>query len=149
MGYTQWILVQDADSAFSSVPYPKYSAFHDGKAVLPQVGPREVRLVELIVVLENRVATSVRSIQCRRYPVQPDGVRDRVAADRELALRLNLPSGGPQRGVDSAMARFTKRQLDVEFHWEPTESEAQAIADAVNRRARRALLGRHPIRVLD
>jgi hypothetical protein len=149
MGYTQWVLAQDAEQTFAFVPYRQYSAFHAGHAPLKQVTPGEVRLIEVTLHLESRVATKVRALHFRRFPVLPNGLRDPDAIDRELSLIVSLPCSESRKGTESSAQRFMERQLTAEFRWVPTAAEAQSIADAVNRRARRHLLGSHPIRLLE
>lgn len=149
MGYTQWVLVQDADLAFAFVPYARYSSFHAGATPLPQVRPGEVRLVEIVLYLENRVATKLHSLHYRRFPVLANGIRDPEAINREMSLFVSLPFSDPQTGTESARGRFVQRQLNTEFRWTPTASELQSIAKAVNRRAKRPLMGRSPIQLVE
>jgi hypothetical protein len=149
MGYAQWVFVQRADLEFRSVLYALYSSFHAGTAPLPQFRPGEVRLVEAIVLLENRAAVAVRSMYFRRFPVSADGARDAAAAEREMSLWGSVSPLGSETGLQSATGRFARRQLEAEFAWTPTAPESRSIAEAVNRRARRHILGRAPVRLVD
>jgi hypothetical protein len=56
MGYTQWMLVQQSDLTFQFVAESRYAEFWSGRGTLPQVQPEEVRTVEVILHLEQRVA---------------------------------------------------------------------------------------------
>jgi hypothetical protein len=149
MGYTQWILLQDSDRAFGFLPNRRYSAFHAGNAPLPQVRPGEVRTVEVVLHLEHRCVTDVLRVDHMRFTVLTNGVRDPAAMEWEFSLIAQISPGSPRVGPGSATRRFAERQMAGAFRWTPTASETRAIADTISRRAKRPLLGRRPIRLVE
>lgn len=142
MGYAQWILVQDSARNFRFVSDRGYKSFHAGSAPLPQVSPREVRVVDVLVHLEARIAARVHTLNHRRFAVLDDGVRDPAEMEWEMALCGMIPFTG------SARRRLIERHIAGAFRWVPSADDARAIADAVNRRARWPLLGRTALRLL-
>lgn len=76
MGYTQWILAQHSDLTFRFVADSRYGNFHAARATLPQVEPGEVRIVELVLHLEEHAASEVIFVEYRRFPVLASGRRD-------------------------------------------------------------------------
>lgn len=148
MGYTQWILVQDSDLAFGFVPDRQYGAFHAGNLPLQQVRPGEVRTVEVVLHLENRLVSDVLRVDHMRFPVLANGVRDPAAMEWEMTLVAEILCAGSPTRREPATRRFVAPQGAGSFRWIPTASETKAIADAISRRGKRPLLGGSPIRLI-
>jgi hypothetical protein len=148
MGFTHWIFVQRPDLTFKYVGEVRYVDFRTGKGTLPEVQPGEVRLVEVMLDLDDDLDAWLIHVEYRRYPVREDGHRDPASIKWEFDLIravVGTPSttkpGSPER-------RLATRQMASTFQWTPTPDEARAIGDAVSRKAKRAVLGGNPLRLV-
>ena len=103
----------------------------------------------MLLHLEHRCVTDVLRVDHMRFTVLTNGVRDPAAMEWEFSLIAQISPGSPRVGPGSATRRFAERQMAGAFRWTPTASETGAIADAISRRAKRPLLGRHPIRLVE
>ena len=149
MGFTHWLLVQLPDLTFRFVGGTRYVNFRIGKGTLPQVRPGEVRVVEVMLDLEDDADAEVIHVEYRRFPALASGLRDPASIEWEFDLIravVGMPStaqaGSPER-------RWATRQTANAFRWTPIADEARAIGDAVSRRAKRPLLGGRPLRLID
>jgi len=141
MGHTQWFLVQQPDLTFRFVGESRFGNFRIGRADLPQALPGEVRLVQVILHLEEPPASEVIHIECRRFPVLPSGMRDAASIEWEMTVARDIVGSGAFRQRSAARRRWAKRQQDTVFSWTPTPDERFAIADMVSHRAKQPLLG--------
>ena len=148
MGCTHWILVQLPDLTFQYVGEGRYVDFRTGKGALPEISPGEVRIVEVMLHLEEDAEPELIHVEYRRYPVLENGHRDPASIEWEFDLIravVGMPSntrpGSPER-------RWASRQMASTFQWTPTPDEARAIGDAVSRKAKRPLLGGRPLRLV-
>jgi hypothetical protein len=76
MGFTHWIFVQLPDLTFRYVGEGRYVDFRTGKGTLPGVLPGEVRLVEVMLDLDENLDPWLIHVEYRRYPVLENGHRD-------------------------------------------------------------------------
>ena len=148
MGYTQWILVQQSDLTFRFVADSRYGNFRVGRAALPQVVPGEVRLVEVVLHLEDGVPAELLLVEHRRFPVLESGLRDPASIDWEMTLIREIMGAEACRRPELARRRWAKRQQSTAFRWRPTAREQMEIADAVSQRAKQPLLGGRPLRLV-
>ena len=149
MGFTHWIFVQLPDFTFHYVGEARYVDFRTGKGTLPEVWRGEVRLVEVMLDLDDNLEPWPIHVEYRRYPVLENGHRDQASIEWEFDLIravVGMPSttrpGSPKR-------RWASRQMAGTFQWTPTPDEARAIGDAVSRKAKRPVLGGTPLRLLE
>jgi hypothetical protein len=148
MGFTHWIFVQLPDLTFRYVGEGRFVNFQLGKAILPEVQPGEVRVVEVMLDLEEDLDPWLIHIECRRFPVLTSGYRDHASIEWERSLARAVV-GHPMTTEDGSPEHlWAKRQTDQTFRWTPTDEEARAIADTVSRKATRPGLGGRPLRLV-
>ena len=148
MGFTHWIFVQLPDLTFQYVGEGRYVDFRTGKGTLPEVRPGEVRIVEVMLHLDEEADPELIHLEHRRYPVLENGHRDPASIEWEFHL-IRAVVGMPSTSrSDSAERRWATRQMASTFQWTPTPDEARAIGDTVSSLAKRPLLGGRPLRLV-
>ena len=137
MSLTQWVFCRTADGSFESVAMAAYGRFQAGGARLTRTGCTELVVAELVVELDERTPVAVRSVTFRCFPVLANGVRDPHAVRQERDLFEVLASeAGAQ---PSPAGHFARLQLENRFRGSPSRADWDALAEAVNRRAKLAL----------
>jgi hypothetical protein len=147
MGYTHWFFVQLPDLTFRYVGEGRFMNFWIGKAMLPQVQPGQVRLVEVMLDLQDDLDAWLLHVEYRRFPVLESGYRDSASMELEhkltqtlMGMRSNVKPGSPEH-------RWAKEQTANTYRWTPNADEARAIGDIVSRKAKRPVLGSRPLRL--
>jgi hypothetical protein len=148
MAYNHWFLVQRSDCSFRFVGEGRFVNFRLGKGKLPEVRSGEVRVVDVVLDLEDDLDAWLIHVEYRRFPVLASGYRDPASIEWEWSLvravvgtRATTQPGSPER-------QLATRQTAQTFRWKPTADEVRAIGDAISRRAKRPLLGGNPLRLL-
>ena len=85
MGFTHWIFVQLPDLTFQCVGEGRYVDFRTGKGTLPEVRPGEVRIVGVMLHLEEEADPELIHVEHRRYPVLENGHRDPASSNGNSA----------------------------------------------------------------
>lgn len=148
MALSMWVFLRAGGGEFVRVTARQYHLFWRGEATLPFAIGSEALIAEMIADLVNRVAVDVRPAGFRRYALGADGLRTEAHRIRERSIYC-AASGSDGRGTASATARFARRELDAAFIWHPTDADLDALAVAVNRRARRHVAGRSVLRLVE
>ena len=86
MGFAHWIFVQLPDLTFRYVGEGRYVDFRTGKGALPETSPGEVRIVEVMLHLEEDAEPELIHVEYRRYPVLENGPRDPASSRRRNAV---------------------------------------------------------------
>jgi len=147
MGFTHWFFVQLPDLTWRYVGEGRYNEFWLGRTTLPQVQPGEVRLVEVMLDLQDDLDAWLIHVEYRRYPVLETGQREAESMELEgkliqtiMGMRSTVPTGSPEY-------EWAKKQTANTFRWTPNADEARAIGDVVSRKAKRPVLGGTPLRL--
>ena len=148
MGFTHWLVIQQADLTFRFVSEARYVEFWNGRGALPQMQPGEVRVVQIALHLEQPAASEVLHVEYRRFPVAASGRRDEASTNSEMGLVRDVMGLSDATVADAARRQWAKQQIECNYRWTPTVTEEKEIADMVSRRARQSLLGGSPFRLL-
>jgi len=140
MGVTVWYFLRPGPGELRPVPRATVEAFFLSKGRLPRDENGLVRLVEVLVHLQDRKAVEVTRITFPQYRALEDGTLDREHHQEVMALTGEVAFGGlallePPPGVVKAEHRFAKRRLEHLSRWTPTAAERAALHDLVNRKA--------------
>jgi hypothetical protein len=127
----------------------RYVDFRTGKGTLPEVSPGEVRLVEVMLDLDDDLDPWLIHVEYHRYPVLENGHRDQASIKWEFDLIRAVVGMPSTTQPASPERRLASRQLASTFEWTPTPDEVRALADVVSRKAKRPVLGGTPLRLLD
>jgi hypothetical protein len=147
MGFTHWFFVQLPNLTFRYVGEGRFINFCLGKIALPEARGGEVRVVELMLDLDDDLDAWLIHVEFRRYPVLASGLRDPASIEWEWSLIRAVVGHPMTTQPGSPEHRLAQRQTDQTFRWTPTDDEARAIADTVSRKAKRPVLGGRPLRL--
>ena len=140
MGVSVWYFLRPRPGELQPIPRAAVEAFFFGKGRLPCDDKGLVRLVEVLVHLQDRKAVAATRIAFPQYRALPDGTVDREHHHEIMALTGEVAFGGlalfeSPPGVVKAEHRFAKRRLEHLSRWTPTAAERTALRDLVNCKA--------------
>jgi hypothetical protein len=151
MGYTAWRFRRVSPGVFERVAANRFTAFTRREAALePDRETGDVLLVEVIVEYRGRVAHQAYMRNYERFPVDGAGIRLRQHGEREGFVWTQFVAGvvGAEEPASRRFAaRVMQATIRAEYLWEPTREDVRAVEHAINRRAKKFLLGDQPLRL--
>jgi hypothetical protein len=153
MSFAWWVYARQRDGKFRKLSRKHYDTLYSGDAPFEDEPDGEALIAEFAVELEGRKPTRIASRCFRRIHLDKTGVRDPQAAQDEASLSLELgevaqKEGRPIGELASARGVLLQRRLETRFRWQPTPADLEELAEGVNRRAKRHLIGPPRFRLL-
>lgn len=120
----RYFIVED-DGTLTRVPIAKYQRwFFDDEALPANRAGRELRLLEVAVVMDHHRVVDVLRILPVRHRVRENGRLDARSAMRLALKRLDIL--GRVRAGD-AWAQIEQLEADANYFWLPTDAQLRAL----------------------
>ncbi len=144
MGLSAWYFLRTAPGEVQTLQRTALNAFVSGEGRLPAEPDCFVRYAEVLVSLDDRVATEIVSIGFHQIRALADGTLDKEHWDAEQRLVWEAAFSNiettPTPGVIDARPQFARRRHEHVSQWKPTKGELHALYDLINKKARRELV---------
>jgi hypothetical protein len=150
VGFTLWCFILTDSGEFTRYPLSRYGCFVLRKAPLQEPRRGDARFAEVYVELYDRKAVSLAQIVCRRFELDQDGfvearyhaqVHSDFLTTLDRSIRLDEPSN-----IRFIAPRVAEKRLVQTHFWQPTNTECEALANAIGSRARDILVTPQEIR---